>query len=59
MYLFFIMIIGSILQCLYDIFITNRLSKSEAKKCNYNCDICGNWRCFYHNCKKEREKREL
>lgn len=53
------MIFGSILQCLYDIFITNRISKEEAKKSNYNCSVCGNWRCFYHNCEEERKKREL
>lgn len=55
MNVFIIMIIGSILQCLYDIFITDRFSKSEAKKCNYDCSKCGNWRCYYHYCKEHRE----
>lgn len=49
----FILIFGSILQCLYDIFITDRLSKSEAKKAHFNCDKCGNWKCYYHYCKEE------
>lgn len=59
MYIFIIMIVGSFLQCLYDIFITNRISKKEARKSNFNCSNCNNWRCFYHYCKNEREKRGL
>ena len=35
---FLILIIGSILQCLFDIFYINRISKREAKKACYNCD---------------------
>lgn len=52
---FLILIIGSIFQCFYDIFITNRISKKEAKKCGYDCEKCGNWKCFYHYCKKQKE----
>lgn len=59
MNIFIIMIIGSFFQCLYDIFITDRISKREAKKSRFDCSICNNWRCYYHYCKKEREKREL
>ncbi|MCI8999553.1 MAG: hypothetical protein HFJ26_01135 [Clostridia bacterium] len=53
---FLILVFGSILMCLYDIFITNRISEKEAKKCGYNCEKCGNWRCFYHYCTKKREE---
>lgn len=52
---FLILIFGSILMCIYDIFITNRISKECARKCKYECDKCENWKCFYHYCKKERE----
>lgn len=51
---FLILILGSILECIYDIFITNRISKNEAKKCNYDCSTCNNWRCFYHYCSEKR-----
>lgn len=56
---FFILIFGSFLQCLYDIFITNRISKSYAKKACYDCSKCKNWRCFYYYCKGKREEGEL
>lgn len=49
------LIIGSFLQCLYDIFIVNRISKSEAKKAKYHCEKCKNWRCYYFYCKKKKE----
>ena len=54
--LFFVMIIGSILQCLYDIFITDIISKKCAKKCHYVCDKCENCKFYYHYCKEHREK---
>lgn len=54
--LLIIMIVGAFLQCLYDIFITNRISEREAKKAKYVCENCNNWRCYYHWCKKQREK---
>ena len=55
MYKFFvIMIVGSILQCVYDIFITDRISKKEAKKACYNCDICQNWKCYKKYCDSKR-----
>ena len=53
---FLILIIGSILQCLFDIFYINRISKREAKKACYNCDKCKNWKCFYFYCKEKRNE---
>lgn len=53
--LFIIMILGSFLQCLYDIFIVNRISEREAKKACYNCEKCKNWRCYYFYCKSRRD----
>ncbi len=53
---FLILIFGSILQCIYDIFIINRLSEKEAKKANYDCSKCKNFRCFYHYCSQKRRK---
>lgn len=50
-----ILIVGSFLQFLYDIFITNRISEREAKKAKYNCEKCKNWKCYYFYCKKKRE----
>lgn len=52
--LFIILIVGAILQCMYDIFITNRISKREAKKAHYDCSKCQNWRCYYKYCEKEK-----
>lgn len=49
-----ILIVGALIQCMYDIFITDRLSKAEAKKAKYNCDNCRNYKCYYHYCKKKR-----
>lgn len=51
---FLILIIGSFLQCMYDIFITNRISEREAKKCSYNCDKCENWKCYKKYCDNKR-----
>lgn len=56
--MFLILFIGSALQCMYDIFITNRISESESKKAKYNCDNCKNWKCYYHYCKKKRSEIE-
>lgn len=53
---FLIFVVGSFLSCLHDIFFTNRISEQCAKKCNYNCDKCENWKCYYHYCKKKREE---
>lgn len=55
---FLILIIGSIFQCLYDIFITNRISEREAKKANYNCDKCQNWKCYVKYCENKRKELE-
>ncbi len=52
---FIILIIGSILQCFYDIFITDRISKREAKKCRYDCFKCMNWRCYKKYCDEKRK----
>lgn len=41
--MFLILGVVSFLQCMYDIFITNRISELEAKKAKYNCDNCKNW----------------
>lgn len=49
-------IIAAILQCVYNIFITDRLSKREAKKAFYDCSNCQNWKCYYHYCKKQKQK---
>lgn len=54
--LFIVMIIGSFLSMLYDIFITNRLSEREAQKANYNCEECENWKCYYYYCQRKREE---
>lgn len=56
--MFLILVIGAFLQCIYDIFITNRISESEAKKAKYNCDNCKNWKCYYYYCKKKRSEIE-
>lgn len=54
--IFIILIVGSVLQCLYDIFIVIRISEREAKKAKYNCNNCKNWKCYYFYCKKKREE---
>lgn len=54
---FIILIIGSFLVFLYDIFITNRISEREAKKAKYHCDKCKNWKCYHYYC--ERKRNEL
>lgn len=51
---FMLFIIAAILQCLYDIFIINRISKREAKEANYDCDKCFNWRCYKKYCDRKR-----
>ena len=56
--IFVILIVGSFLQCLYDIFITNRISSREAKKANYNCEHCKNWRCYHFYCLNKRQEKE-
>lgn len=53
-----ILIVGLFIQGMYDIFITDRLSKVEAKKAKYNCDNCRNFECYYHYCKKKRSEIE-
>lgn len=53
-----ILIVGSLLQCMYDIFITQRLSEAEARKAKYNCENCKNWKCYYYYCKKKRSELE-
>lgn len=50
----YILIFGSVLQCLYDIFFINRISEREAKKANYNCDKCKNWKCYVKYCENKR-----
>lgn len=55
---FLILIIGSLLQCLFDVFITNRLSEKEAKKACYNCENCKNWKCYYYYCLNKRKELE-
>ncbi len=52
---FMLFIIAAILQCLYDIFITDRISKKESKKANYDCSKCGNWRCYKKYCDTRKE----
>lgn len=54
---FIILTVGSILQCMYDIFITNRISEREARKAQYNCDICKNWKCYYKYCQNQKQKK--
>lgn len=49
-------IIASIFQCIYNIFVTDRISKREAKKAFYDCSKCKNWRCYYYYCKKQKQK---
>lgn len=49
-------IIASIFQCIYNIFVTDRISKREAKKAHYDCSNCKNWRCYHYYCKKQRQK---
>ena len=49
-----ILIVGLFIQGMYDIFITDRLSKAEAKNAKYNCDNCRNFECYYHYCEKKR-----
>ena len=56
--LLIIMVIGSFLAMLYEIFVTHRLSESDAKKANYDCTKCKNWKCYYYYCKRKREELE-
>ena len=48
------LIFGSILACLWDIFVTDRISKGCAKAANYNCDKCKNWKCYVKFCENKR-----
>lgn len=51
-----ILIVGLFIQGMYDIFITDRLSKAEAKKAKYNCDNCRNFECYYYYLKRKGVK---
>lgn len=56
--LLIIMVIGSFLAMLYEIFITHRLSELDAKKANYDCTKCKNWKCYYYYCLRRRGELE-
>lgn len=30
------------------------VKKRNAKRANYQCEVCGNWDCSSHNCRKNR-----
>lgn len=57
MVFFLILIFGSILQCIYDIFAVNRLGEKCAKKAGYDCSKCENWKCFYYYCERKRKEK--
>lgn len=38
----------------FDMLVDNFCQNREAKKCNYDCDKCKNWRCYSNYCKRKR-----
>lgn len=49
-------ILGTFLFFLYDNFLFHITALFYSKKCKYDCDSCKNWHCYYHSCKKKRDK---
>lgn len=52
-YFVFFMVCGFI-TCLTDVLFGIFLEQREAKKCNYDCSKCGNWKCYSNYCKRKR-----
>ena len=48
--------IGITLFAIWEAIITEYTQRKYAKKCGYNCEICKNWKCQVHYCKKKRAK---
>lgn len=40
-----------------DILLDNLFQNIEAKKCNYDCSKCKNWRCYSNYCKRKRGEK--
>ena len=41
-----------------DLVIDTLFQAYDAKKCNYDCSKCKNWRCYSNYCKRKRGEEQ-
>ena len=41
----------------FDVLCDSQCQTLSARKCNYNCQKCKNWRCMKSYCDKKREEK--